>query len=334
MKLSFSLLALCLLLLAVPRFAAAQPSKADRAAAEALFNQGKALFDDGKLVEACAKFDASQKLDPSVGTLLFLGDCNEKQGKRATALDAFSRAAALAAETQDQRQKIADVRMAALNPQVSKLTVVVVDPAPGLILRRNGVQVPEEAWGAAKPLDAGSYEVEATAPGRVSWSGKIEVVDGGKSFTLTVPTLEDANKPAPLPPPPPPMPPPPPEENGIAGPAMTISGLALAGLGTVGIVVGSVFGVLAKNSNDESLEPQNCVENLCNQTGLDLRDEAKSRATVSTATFIVGGVLLAGGLTLFFLAPSDDEGGEDGGDVALDATFGPSQTGLSLRGTF
>ena len=45
------------------------------AAAETLFREGKALGTDGKIAEACPKFEASLELDRSLGTLLNLADC-------------------------------------------------------------------------------------------------------------------------------------------------------------------------------------------------------------------------------------------------------------------
>jgi hypothetical protein len=321
-------------LLVAPHAHAQGASGADKAAAEALFKQGKKAFDAGKHAQACGKFDASHKLDPAVGTLLFLGECNERQGKTASAWAAFTEAAALAGRRKDQKRKeLAQVRVSALEPQVSKLMVMVSDPAPQLSIRRDGVVLPEPSWGEALPIDPGEHAVEASAPGKKVWMSSITVADGGETFTVNIPTLQDLNSGGPGPAPVP-TPGPRPESGGDqggggSGSALRITGLTVAGLGVVGVVVGSVFGVLAKGSNDDSLEACR-TETLCSPEGLALRDDAKTQATVSTATFIVGGVLLAGGLTLFFLAP-DDEGSPE---VALDATFGPGQTGLTLRGSF
>jgi hypothetical protein len=57
----------------------------DDAAAEALFLDGRRLMDLGKIDEACAKFDASEKPSPALGTLMNLADCEEKRGRIATA---------------------------------------------------------------------------------------------------------------------------------------------------------------------------------------------------------------------------------------------------------
>src|SRR3954471_24366256 len=68
-------------LTAVPTGARAQSSTAQ---AETLFRQGKDLMAKGKIAEACAAFDASQKLDPTISTLLNQAACREKNEQFAT----------------------------------------------------------------------------------------------------------------------------------------------------------------------------------------------------------------------------------------------------------
>ena len=337
-------LALCLALVAgLGSSTVSSPARAqegaNKAAAEALFNQGKKAFDAKSYAEACKKFDASHKLEPAVGTLLYLGECNERQGKTASAWGAFKEASNLASRTKDDKRKnIADVRVAALEPQVSKLTVVIAESVDGLSIRRDGVELPEGSWGAALPIDAGEHQVDASAPGRKPWSSTVSVTDGGETYTVNVPTLAAVGGAGAMPVPnggPAPVPTTGGDDGASGsnlGTALEITGLTVAGLGGVGIIVGSVFGVLAKGSNDDSLAACR-TEEFCTSEGVALRDDAKSQALVSTVTFIVGGALVAGGLTLFFLAPDDDDS-TDIGHLALDAAVGPGQAGLTLRGAW
>jgi hypothetical protein len=61
----------------------------DPAAAEALFQQGKAALDRGDLDVACGKLRESHRLDPAVGTLFNVADCEERRGKTGTAWALF-----------------------------------------------------------------------------------------------------------------------------------------------------------------------------------------------------------------------------------------------------
>src|SRR6476620_10990144 len=87
-------------LLALPSVSAAQ-SASDKAAAEALFDEGVTLLKQGKLQEA------SQRIDPGIGTLLYLAETYEKLGRTASAWATFREAASQAqAEGQTDRANI------------------------------------------------------------------------------------------------------------------------------------------------------------------------------------------------------------------------------------
>jgi formylglycine-generating enzyme required for sulfatase activity len=82
--------------------ALAQVSQADALAAESLFREAKDLVTGGKTAEACPKFAESQRLDPQIGTLLYLATCHSQEGKSATAWAEFLQAADQAARAHDE----------------------------------------------------------------------------------------------------------------------------------------------------------------------------------------------------------------------------------------
>ena len=92
--------ALCVCLL--PGIATAQST--NKAAADALFNEGKRLMGEGKFAEACPKFKDSQAADPAVGTQLNLARCYKKAGLTASAWSEY-RSAAAAARTAGQSKR-------------------------------------------------------------------------------------------------------------------------------------------------------------------------------------------------------------------------------------
>src|SRR5688572_24536755 len=87
-------------LLAIASRAAAQPTDSV-AAAEQIFEQARAAFDRGDYATACPLFEASQKLDPALGTLLNMATCYEKAGQLASAWGRYREVLALATKAGD-----------------------------------------------------------------------------------------------------------------------------------------------------------------------------------------------------------------------------------------
>jgi hypothetical protein len=74
--------------------------------------------------------------------------------------------------------------------------------------------------------------------------------------------------------------------------------------GIVGIGIGTVFGLMASSTLSQA-ERECPTYKGCSSRAMSDRRTAGDYATVSTVTFIAGGVLLAGGVTLYFTAPRD-----------------------------
>lgn len=262
----------------------------DQATAVALFQQARKLVDAGDFEHACPKFAEAQKLLPTPGTALSLGDCYEKGGKLASAWGAFKQAEFFARGTgANDHQAEAQRRAAALVSKLAHLVVVVPPSAKvtGFEVRRDGDAIGEAQWGSPVPADVGWHKIEATAPGKKAWSTTVRIGTDGSSASVDVPILEDL----------------PPLGDQAGGPwgARRVAGVVVGSVGAAGIVVASVLGIVAIVDNKAS--KTTCRQSdpaICKPTGYDLRVTAGRLADASTATFIAGGLALAGGGVLFF----------------------------------
>jgi hypothetical protein len=90
-----------------------------------------------------------------------------------------------------------------------------------------------------------------------------------------------------------------------AGKAQRVVGVVAGSVGVAGLAVGGIFGVLASSSWKTA--QRECPDHTgCSTQAMDDRSHAVTDATVATVGFIAGGVLLAGGLTLYLTAPKGD----------------------------
>jgi hypothetical protein len=302
-----------------PRAALAAGSE-DRAAAQALFDEGKRLIGDGQAVKACPKLEESLRLDDAIGTRFQLATCYETTGRTASAWNLYIEVAAAARTLkQPEREAFAREKANALAPQLARLTIVVPDSArlPGMKLTRDGSEVGRGQWGVALPVDPGKHEIEVTAPGKKPLRQSIDVYGAAANETLTVPALLDA-----------PVEAKPMGEKAARAAhfsALQWVGVATAGAGVVGLAAGGVFALVAKNKSAQA----NCPGGACpDRHSLELNQDARAFGDRATIALIVGGGLAAVGATLFFIPVGRDEA------VAVVPSVAPASASLQLAGRF
>lgn len=162
-------------------------------AAEKLFQDGKKLVAEGKLAEGCDALRKSNELEPRVGTLLNLGDCEEKRGRTATAWETFTSARALANQKGDARGGEADRRAKTLEQKLPYLTVRAPTARPaGLVVKRDGKEVPGPELDHEVPIDPGTYQLEAIAIGYLPWKQTTVVTAGQKQVVAIELTADPA----------------------------------------------------------------------------------------------------------------------------------------------
>ena len=335
----FLLSSILLALLATPK------AYAQSAEAEVLFREGRKLVKAGKLEAGCAKIEASEKLESSVGTLLNLGDCNEKLGRYASAWAAFRKAEnqARVRGGDEKRRNEASKRAIALESKLTQLVIMVTGRVDGLVVKRDDEVIDAPMWNTPLPVDPDTYTIVAEAPGYKPWRTEIDVTGKQRRQVVSVPALEKAPvaaAPAPreqLAPtnlPPVIVQQPPPStvvvETKPRTPSMwTTSRKVALGIGVIGAAslgTGIYFGLRAKD--EQSRSDDLCPGKICDvPEGLRLNDKAQDSARNANILYVVGGAALATSAIVWFVGGPDKE-------VRVTPTVGAGQAGVSFGGKF
>jgi hypothetical protein len=312
----------------------AQAQTGDAALAETLFRDAKALMQSGNFHAACPKLAESERLDPGTGTHLALAVCHEKEGKTASAWAEYQDVVTAAQkEGNAERVQVARTRGAVLEPKLLRITLEIganIAETPGLTVRRDGIELGRAAWGTAMPVDAGVHTFEVSAPSHKPWSKTVEARAEEPSAVVRVSELElapAANEPAPLADAP--RPAPPREEAPTGGGTQRAAGIVTLSAGVVAVAMGTYFGVRAISKSDEAkslCDPARCTD----RRAVDINDEAKTSATVSTIA--IGTGMLAAGVGVWLMLSA--KGRPATRSARLSPAIDPRGGGLSLRGDF
>ncbi len=344
-------LAVCCVGVSLPAPARAEAGAAQKAAAESLFDDGLKAMKSGHFSEACPKLEESERIDPGIGTLLYLGECYEKVGRTASAWATFREAASAArAQGETERARVAAARADRLQPSLSKLTLKVAPETAQLAslrVTRENVPLAKALFGVAIPVDPGKYHIVASADGYQNHEAEIEVLANGDSKTLEIPALAVSNTP-------------PAAGAGIipaaaSASAQTANGVppqnrepssAPAGgnglrtaayvtgaLGIVSLGVGSYFGVKAISKNNDAKD--HCpAGNVCDDPqGESLTNDAQSAAVVANITIGVGAALVVAGVVLY-LTSAPKEKSESSARLELHPLLGGDLAGIGFGGAF
>lgn len=311
---------------------ASDKSPAEQAAAKALFDEGKALYEKGQLEEACQRFEAARRIESTPGTLLNLARCHEKLGRTASAYGALDEAVTVARRLGDEeRRAYAERWMKELEPQLSRLRVEVERAEGDLSIQLDGKELHPGALGTAIPVDPGKHTVEAAGRGRAPFRTTVDVEPRPGTVTVRVPAQAATTTTTTPPARPKPPPPGPPYWNG-----QRIGGVALGAAGIAGITVGAVYGVKAAQSMAGSDE--RCIQgnpDRCTPEGYALRQDANTQGWISNVGIGAGALAVAGGVVLFLLAPKPAPAKRDAtARIELSPLLGGGLGGIAARGAF
>lgn len=173
----------------------------------------------------------------------------------------------------------------------------------GVRVTLDGQLLADRIDGTALPVDPGehTFRFEAAGQGAVEKNFVIREGDKGRreavvfaTATAALPGVTQPMTPAPLPAAPP----------GDRGHGQRLVGVVAGGVGLAGLAVGGVFGGLTFSAwSHVNAECPSFAG--CSAEAQSNHANAVTFGTVSTVSFIAGGALLAGGLTLYLVAPKD-----------------------------
>jgi hypothetical protein len=270
------------------------------AQAEAYFQEGKRLMDEGNIEEACEAFEASYGKDPAVSTLLNLANCREKNHQYASAWGHFIDAARLSRGKADLASfnKTASDRATAIEPRLSYLIINVPAEAEvvGLSITLNGKPVTEAEWNRRFPVDGGEYKIEGKAPAHEPWSTTIRIAEAKDIQSVTLPRFHPVASDGPA----------------QSKPLRTEQGNAMSGrrkvaigawtAGAAGLGVGLAFELSARSTYDESTS-----ELTDHGRQQELYKSANSKRLVAGVAAGAGVAAIGVGVFLWLTGTSDTE---------------------------
>lgn len=266
--------------------------------ADALFQRGVSEMKSGRYDEACPLIEQSYRLDPKLGALFNLAECELNRGRSAAAISRYEEylrryesLSPAARQNQVGRPERAREQSGKLRPQLAELTVVLAAGSPpGATVERNGAEVAASELGAATLLEPGDYLLTARASGAGAAEVRVSLGKGDRKTVLL--DLKTSSAPA----------------RSAAPTGMTgrrIAAFTTAGAGIAGLVVSAIAGFIALSSKGPLQD--NCglggLPQRCNTVGLSAANKVQSFGLVSTIGFAVGGVGITTGVILFAMEP-------------------------------
>lgn len=282
----------------------------DKRAAQKLLAQGNQLVGEGDYLGALEKFKAAYDKFPSPKILINVGTTLRQLGRNVEAAEVYEKYLH-DPEHDAAREKDVNRVLEEIDAVVGRIVVQVDDP--NATLRLDGKQIDAFAKGESRRVDPGEHTLTAEKPGASPVVQSIVVKPRQEHLV----TLRFA---------PPPPPPPPPSTNS----APRTIGLALGGVGAAGILAGAIVGIVAVAQSGSA--KSHCYEGgkACDAKGVELDQQAKTSATISTVGLAVGTGVLAAGALVWFISPQPSKERSPVAPSGLQLRFQPSLAGASV----
>ena len=289
-------------LLVTPRVAGAQTA-ADSARATQLKKQGDDLVHSLHYREALAAYDEAFAISHDPAIFYNRARALDALGETPQALDAYEEFIRVAPASLKAKVPKLDELVAAVRARVATLVIHCPIMGANVLVRRRV----EGTTPLAAPLRVrtGPAVIEVQADGFQPFHAEL-VLAGGAPTTLDVALVKDEPTPVVVAPAPIAtpiaMPAPRDDSEKAAGTGWKWAAYTAGGVGVLGIASGAIFGVLALTKQNDA--DAHCPGQTCDPTGSQLIADARTFATVSTVSFIVGGVGLVTSVLLFLGKPA------------------------------
>jgi tetratricopeptide (TPR) repeat protein len=283
-----------------------------------LFEEGRALMDQGKVQAACDKFRKSIEIEPAIGTQLNLGVCLQKLGHNAEAWRLFDRAADAERTSNPERSKFARDLADKVLPRLGTIVLTIAEPdAPGLEVTIAG-RVVKPAEVVKERVDPGDIKVTRTQQEGAPYERTLHVDAGGTAeITVPAPPASGGSGTG--------------EETGhkVRRHSRVVLAYGVAGAGVVALGAGIAIGLKARSDYNANVGAGKCDGSPLDCHGNDQyyqgAKDARSLATIGTVVGVAGVALVGAGAVLWLTAPKD---------VVVAPTATGESAGISVVGRF
>jgi hypothetical protein len=309
-----------------------------------LFKDGRAdmQLEDWRAAEA--KFAASHKLVPAMGTLLNLAVCQARLGKTASAYHAFTEVAREAEHSgRKDRLDLATAEMAKIKPLLADAIIHVqpdVQTLPNFTVTIDGSPLPAPLFETRVNLDPGNHVLLATAKGKKPWEYPLHIAPS-EHTEASVPFLADK--------------PYDPNEVKVSlveadraakHRSARTAAFVLIGVGAASVATAIGLGIAAKVKMGQvhcGTTPDGFGGFLCPADQAQASQTANTEATVANVTFGAGLGLAAVGAVIVYLSrdtgPANDKADDNDEEDArlrwkLDPSFDSRGGGLTIGRAF
>lgn len=151
----------------------ADPSPGEIQAARELFAKAEQDEDAGNWAAALDKLRRAASVKITPGIRYHIGLCEEKLGQIAAALNDYSGAESLARE--QKNKEVLEIVAEPIRALKARVPTLLVDATAvdGLTIELDGKPFPSGLWGIATPMEAGTHQIDAHAPGKSAFSTSV-----------------------------------------------------------------------------------------------------------------------------------------------------------------